>query len=135
MTRLPLVPWLWPLALPTLLPIVSALISLLRRWEAAFSWRLEALPGLLPGFGVTVAFTLTLTLTPAVLALVALRRRADSDRTVRQGLLALWGLCLGLSLTWVLLLILPAGSQTLPNVVVWPPLLGYVAGRWVGGSQ
>ncbi|MCP2014869.1 hypothetical protein L1280_002021 [Deinococcus sp. HSC-46F16] len=95
MTRLPLVPWLWPLALPTLLPIVSALISLLRRWEAAFSWRLEALPGLL----------------------------------------ALWGLCLGLSLTWVLLLILPAGSQTLPNVVVWPPLLGYVAGRWAGVNR
>lgn len=122
--------------LPTLLPIVSALVSVLRRWEAAFSWRLEALPGLLPGFGVTVAVTLALTLTPPLLALLALRREADSDHTVRQGLLTLWGLCLGLSLTWVLLLTLPAGSRPfLLNVVIWPPLLGYVAGRWVGGSQ
>ncbi|MBB5235175.1 hypothetical protein [Deinococcus budaensis] len=122
--------------MPTLLPIISALVSLLRRWEAAFSWRLEALPGLLPGFGVAVAVTLALTLTPALLALVTLRRGADPDHLARQRRLAFWGLCLGLSLTWALFLVLPSGSRPLLlNVTVWPPLVGYVAGRWAGGSQ
>lgn len=136
MTRPALIPWLWPLALPTLLPISSTLVSLLRRLPAAQQDAIGALPSLLPNFYVTVAVTLAVTLTPAVLALLALRRRADSDNMVRQGLLALWGVCLGLSLSWALFLVLPSGSRPLLlNVMVWPPVLGYVAGRWAGGSQ
>lgn len=129
-------PWLWPLILPALLPIISAALSLLAQWKTAHLWRPDALPDLLPGFSVTVAVTLTATLTPALLALVALRSRADSDNMIRPGLLALWGLCLGLSLSWVLLSVLPSGARPLLlNVVIWPPLLGYVAGLWAGGGR
>lgn len=135
-TRPSLALWLWPLVLPTLLPIISALMSLMDQWKTAHLWAADALPGLLPGFGVTVAVTLAVTLTPALVALLMLRSRADSDNMVRQRLLALWGFCLGLSLTWVLFFVLPSGSRPLLlNVLVWPPLLGYVAGRWAGGSR
>lgn len=138
--RIPLAPWLWPLLLPALLALVSALLPLLVLWD----WTPRApgaLPSVLLGVAALMLGALALVLVPALIALRVLRARAARDGRVRPQLSAFRGLCLGLSgtvLLWACALLFglaPGGGVALALLSLCSlalPALGYGVGGWLG---
>ncbi|MPY66885.1 hypothetical protein F8S09_09310 [Deinococcus sp. SDU3-2] len=138
--RVPPAAWLWPLLLPALLAVASALLPLVLLWQ----WTPRG-PGDLPRLLLSVVTltlgALTLVLAPALIALRVLRARAARDGAVRPRLAAFRGLCLGLSgsvVLWagVLAFGLPSGGRVgLLACSFALPVLGYGVGERVGRKR
>lgn len=140
MTRLPLAPWLWPLLLPALAALASALLplTLLWRWEERGS---ASLLSVLLVLGGAALGTLTAVLVPLLIVLLTLRARAARGGVLRPRLWAFWGLCLGMSGSVLLYTLGVLYGLSLGQLVPLPllitlalalPVGGYVMGRGLG---
>ncbi|CAM3233901.1 DUF3995 domain-containing protein [Deinococcus saxicola] len=131
----PLRLWLWPLVVPGATIIAVQFAPLLPGGVGVY--RDEV-----PRFVLVQSFflllgSLPLALSPALIALLALRGRAAHDGRLRPRLAAFWGLCLGLAVT---LWLFGFGLSVLPRLPLEivlllcavPPILGYAVGRWWG---
>ncbi|MCP2014868.1 hypothetical protein L1280_002020 [Deinococcus sp. HSC-46F16] len=135
--RPPVRPWLWPLVPPALVSLAVSVQPFGRvAREGAGDWI-----GLLVAALVTSAGQLAVILSPALIALLALRGRTARDGIGRPRLAAFWGLCLGLAVTLGLFgfgqsaLVPRLSLEVYILLHAAPPLIGYAVGWWLGRRE
>lgn len=129
----PLRPWLWPLLVPGAVSLAISVQPFLGLRRAGLL-DMSGLPGLLLAVVLGSGGQLAVSLSPALIALLALRGRAARDGNVRPRLAAFRGLCLGLAVTLGLFgfgmgLVGRVPLEVYILLSVLPPVLGYAAGR------